>query len=152
MQTILVVAFLFVSIAVIALILLQHGKGADAGAAFGSGASATVFGASGSANFLSRTTAILAVIWFVLAMALGWFAMRTVEVPGLMDQDSAPGEEVVVPTTETPSSAAPDLPDVPGAPAVPAGSDMPQVPTEPATEAQPRADLPPGVEPEGSKQ
>ena len=73
MQSVLVVFFLLTSIAMVSLILLQHGKGADAGAAFGSGASATVFGATGSANFLSRTTAVLAAAWFVIAMALGWY-------------------------------------------------------------------------------
>ncbi len=60
MQTILVVFHLFLAIGLIGLVLMQHGKGADAGAAFGSGASATVFGAQGSASFLSRATALLA--------------------------------------------------------------------------------------------
>jgi preprotein translocase subunit SecG len=64
MQTILVVLHLFLAIGIVTLVLLQHGKGADAGAAFGSGASATVFGAQGSANFLSRSTAILATLFF----------------------------------------------------------------------------------------
>lgn len=62
------------AIGMIALILLQHGKGADAGAAFGSGASATVFGARGSASFLSRSTAILAAVFFVNSLALAYLA------------------------------------------------------------------------------
>ncbi len=65
MQTILIVVHLFIALGLIGLVLIQHGKGADAGAAFGSGASATVFGASGSANFLSRTTGILAAAFFI---------------------------------------------------------------------------------------
>lgn len=65
MYTVLVVIQVLVAIALIGLVLIQHGKGADAGAAFGSGASGTVFGAKGSANFLSRSTAILALLFFV---------------------------------------------------------------------------------------
>jgi len=61
-----------VALCMIGLILLQHGKGADVGAAFGSGASGSLFGASGSANFLSRTTAILAVIFFLTTFALAY--------------------------------------------------------------------------------
>jgi preprotein translocase subunit SecG len=58
------------------LVLLQHGKGADMGAAFGSGASGSLFGASGSANFLSRTTAIMATVFFLTSLALTWNGMR----------------------------------------------------------------------------
>ena len=83
METIVTVAFLFVSLALIALILIQHGKGADAGAAFGSGASATVFGAQGAGNFLTRTTAFLATAFFVLSLTLGWFAIHTKTTPAL---------------------------------------------------------------------
>ena len=123
MQSVLVVLFLLVSIAMVALILLQHGKGADAGAAFGSGASATVFGAQGSANFLSRTTAILAATWFAIAMALGWYALQgPSDRPGLMDDVPA---QIEVPQ----ESAAPtDLPDVPEAQVREAVSDLPDIP------------------------
>lgn len=72
MHTVLLVLFVINAITLVAFVLLQQGKGADAGAAFGSGASATVFGARGSANFLSRTTAVLAALFFVLAMTLAW--------------------------------------------------------------------------------
>ena len=61
------------ALAMIGLILLQHGKGADMGAAFGSGGSGSLFGASGSANFLSRTTAVLATVFFVCTLALAYF-------------------------------------------------------------------------------
>lgn len=61
------------AIGMIGLILVQHGKGADMGAAFGSGASGSLFGATGSANFLSRTTAILATVFFVCTLALAYF-------------------------------------------------------------------------------
>jgi preprotein translocase subunit SecG len=61
------------ALAMIGLILVQHGKGADMGAAFGSGGSGSLFGASGSANFLSRTTAVLATVFFVATLALAYF-------------------------------------------------------------------------------
>src|SRR5256885_13047421 len=72
MHTVLVVVQVFVAIGVIGLILLQQGKGADAGAAFGSGASGTVFGARGAANFLSRATAVLATIFFLSSLTLAY--------------------------------------------------------------------------------
>lgn len=72
MYTILVVLHVLVSIALIGLVLIQHGKGADAGAAFGSGASGTVFGSRGSANFLTRITAWLAGAFFLLSLALAY--------------------------------------------------------------------------------
>lgn len=76
-HTLILVAHLVVAVALIALVLLQQGKGADAGAAFGSGASATMFGSRGSASFLSRTTAILATAFFVTSLSLGYFATQT---------------------------------------------------------------------------
>jgi preprotein translocase subunit SecG len=72
--SLLVVAHIVVGCAVIGFVLLQHGKGADMGAAFGSGASGSLFGASGSANFLSRTTAILATIFFLTSLGLTYLA------------------------------------------------------------------------------
>ena len=61
--------------AICGFVLLQHGKGADMGAAFGSGSSGSLFGAAGSANFLSRTTAVLAAVFFVSSLGLTWFAL-----------------------------------------------------------------------------
>lgn len=74
LNAILLVAQVMLSIALIALVLLQHGKGADAGAAFGSGASATVFGAKGSGNFLTRATSIIAMLFFATCLALAYLA------------------------------------------------------------------------------
>lgn len=65
---------LLAALAMIGLILVQHGKGADMGAAFGSGSSGSLFGASGSANFLSRTTAVLATVFFVTTLALAYLS------------------------------------------------------------------------------
>ncbi len=73
---------MLVAVSICGFVLLQHGKGADMGAAFGSGSSGSLFGAAGSANFLSRTTAILAALFFASSLGLTWFAVepgRTVE-------------------------------------------------------------------------
>ena len=70
LKTLIIVVQILSALGVIGLVLLQHGKGADMGAAFGSGASGSLFGASGSANFLSRTTAALATVFFVSTLAL----------------------------------------------------------------------------------
>lgn len=67
----LLIVYLLVSIALIGFILLQQGKGADAGASFGAGASGTVFGAAGAGNFLSRTTAVLAIVFFAISLVIG---------------------------------------------------------------------------------
>ena len=74
LETVVVVIHLLGALGVIGLVLLQHGKGADAGASFGAGASGTVFGSQGSSTFLSRVTAILAAAFFVTSLALGFFA------------------------------------------------------------------------------
>jgi len=73
---VLIVAHVLSALAIIGLVLLQHGKGADMGSGFGGGASGSLFGATGSANFLSRTTAILATIFFLLSLALAYVATK----------------------------------------------------------------------------
>ena len=67
----LLVIFLLISIGLVALIMLQQGKGADMGASFGAGASGTLFGSSGSGNFMTRMTAVLAALFFVISLILG---------------------------------------------------------------------------------
>ena len=80
LQALLLVVQVICAIALIGFILIQHGKGADAGAAFGSGASATVFGAAGSGNFLTKTTTALAFVFLLNSLALAWMAKeRSVE-------------------------------------------------------------------------
>ena len=74
LQALLLVVQVICAIALIGFILIQHGKGADAGAAFGSGASATVFGAAGSGNFLTKTTTALAFVFLLNSLALAWMA------------------------------------------------------------------------------
>ena len=73
---VLIVLHVLVALAIIGLVLLQHGKGADMGSGFGGGASGSLFGATGSANFLSRTTAVLAAAFFILSLALAYVATR----------------------------------------------------------------------------
>jgi preprotein translocase subunit SecG len=73
---ILIVSHVVVALAIIGLVLLQHGKGADMGSGFGGGASGSLFGATGSANFLSRTTAVLATIFFILSLVLAYVATK----------------------------------------------------------------------------
>ncbi len=112
----------FLCIAIVALVLLQRGKGADAGAGFGSGASGTVFGARGSSTFFSKVTAVLATLFFMTSMSLAWFATRPqAEQPDSM-LDSAAAEPVAEPVPGVDGDAVPSLPgpDVPEEPA-PAG-------------------------------
>ena len=77
LESVLLVVHLLVAAAICGFVLLQHGKGADMGAAFGSGSSGSLFGAAGSANFLSRTTAILAAVFFLSSLGLTYFGTST---------------------------------------------------------------------------
>jgi preprotein translocase subunit SecG len=83
---VLIVLHVLLALAIIGLVLLQHGKGADMGSGFGGGASGSLFGATGSANFLSRTTGVLAALFFILSLALAYVATRRpMEEGGVMD-------------------------------------------------------------------
>jgi preprotein translocase subunit SecG len=111
------------ALAIIGLVLVQHGKGADMGAAFGSGASGSLFGASGSSNFLSKSTAVAAAIFFASTLALAYFGTSRPHASvggGVMDR-------IAVPATKAPTAGAP----VP-APANSAGNAVPTAPTTPA--------------------
>lgn len=92
MYTVFVVVQVVLAVSLIGLILVQHGKGADAGAAFGSGASGTVFGSRGSATFLSRSTGVLATLFFITSLALAVMVARgTSERQSIVDgAESAP--------------------------------------------------------------
>jgi len=124
MYTILVVIQVLVAIALVALVLLQHGKGADAGAAFGSGASGTVFGARGSANFLSTATAWLAAAFFGISLALAYFVNARSETESLVDSLAAPA------AVPAPAAPVPALPAESAAPAAaqPVQEQKPQLP------------------------
>jgi preprotein translocase subunit SecG len=89
-----VVLHVVVALAIIGLVLLQHGKGADMGSGFGGGASSSLFGATGSANFLSRMTAVLATIFFLSSLGLAYFAtVKPREGGGVMDRAPATKSE-----------------------------------------------------------
>lgn len=96
MYEVLIVVYLLVAIALIGLVLIQHGKGADMGAAFGAGASATVFGSSGTGNFLTKTTTVLATIFFVLSIVLGNYSAGSKKVDA-WDDLSVPVTEQIEP-------------------------------------------------------
>ena len=100
MYQVIIVGHVLVGLAVIGLILIQHGKGADAGAAFGSGSSGTVFGAQGSASFLSRTTAVLAAVFFSTSLALAVLSGKADNDADLMDIPVTEQLEMEVPTIE----------------------------------------------------
>src|SRR5688500_6595377 len=109
----LLVLHVIVAIAICVLVLLQHGKGADMGAAFGSGSSGSLFGASGSANFLSRTTAVLATVFFASSLGLTYFgALRSTPTgvdKSIMDTVAPKAGDIPTPSTPpaTPPAPAP---------------------------------------------
>ncbi len=106
METLVWIIHILVSIALVALVLLQHGKGADMGAAFGSGSAGSLFGASGSANFLSRSTAVLVTVFFLTSMGLTYFAFAKHSAP-LAAQPAAPASAPAAPA----GSRAQDIPN-----------------------------------------
>jgi len=136
MRTILMFIHIMASMGLISLVLLQHGRGADAGAAFGSGASQTLFGARGSSNFLTRTTAILAAIFFTTSLLLAY-------VTGQMHQRQSVTEKLSMPSVPVSQIPGPqDLPTVPSAPAEKVADSVPSSPPTTANETTPAAPAP----------
>ncbi len=105
--SLLLTVHILVGLSVIGLVLIQHGKGADMGAAFGSGASGSLFGASGSANFLSRTTAILAAVFFLTSLGLSYMASAKPRASGSVMEGAVKTEPAAPVQTEVPAPAAP---------------------------------------------
>ena len=98
METIVWGVHITTAVVLIGLVLMQHGKGADMGAAFGSGSAGSVFGSSGSANFLSRSTAVAVVIFFITSLSLTYFYANPTTPQGVMDrQEAAITEPAVAP-------------------------------------------------------
>jgi preprotein translocase subunit SecG len=111
MYTVLLICHVVVAVSLIGLVLLQQGKGADAGAAFGSGASSTVFGARGSSSFITRITAGLATGFFVISLTLAFLAGRQSEVQSVTDLlAEEPVESVLPAATTQPESEVPMAP------------------------------------------
>jgi preprotein translocase subunit SecG len=123
MELLILIIHVLLGIVICGLVLLQHGKGADMGAAFGSGSAGSLFGASGSANFLSRTTGILAAIFFVTSLGLTYLSSNRGETKGVIDRaKDIPAQKKDAPV----SLPAPSIP-VPAAPAE-SGSKASEVP------------------------
>lgn len=147
LETVLLVLHVLVAFGLIGVILLQHGKGASMGAAFGSGASATVFGARGSANFLTRTTTVLAIIFFSNSILLSYLYSQKTVPKSLMERVEAPA----APAAPATAPAEPEAPTVPAertVPAVPAPSTAPaaEIPQVPGDSARVPAVAPPAPE------
>jgi preprotein translocase subunit SecG len=134
--TVILAVQMLTALGMIGLILIQHGKGADMGAAFGSGSSGSLFGASGSANFLSRTTAVLAAVFFACTLALAYFGNlrpaesgsvleRAAVAPAAAPAPAASGAAAQIPAT-APPAAAPST----SAPVAPAASGAAQIPVK----------------------
>jgi len=128
-MTIVIVLHVLVALAIIGLVLLQHGKGADMGSGFGSGASGSLFGATGSANFLSRATAVLATLFFVTSLGLAYIATNKPRTGGgVLDaakkEQSAPAKE----TEKAPEKPAAESPKAPSESPAPGSKpkDVPQ--------------------------
>ncbi len=111
METLIWIVHVLTALSIIGLVLLQHGKGADAGAAFGSGASGSIFGASGSANFLSRTTAVLAAVFFLTSLGLTYISSHKSENKGVMELRK---EVPAAPADKAPADRAPAAPAAEG--------------------------------------
>jgi preprotein translocase subunit SecG len=122
LQTIVLIAHVGIALLIIGLVLLQRGKGADAGTGFGAGASGTVFGARGSATFFSRTTGVLATLFFVTSLALAYLATQRTAPRSLLE---------TAPTTQSPAPA-------PAEPAPqPQSNGLPELPPEEAAPPPP---------------
>ena len=107
MQTLILMVHILCAAGIVVLVLLQHGKGADMGAAFGSGSAGSLFGSAGAANFLSRTTAILAAIFFATSLGLTYFSSPS-KSGGVTQHLDAPASKTdAVPAAPAPSAPAP---------------------------------------------
>ena len=109
MYEIVIGLYVVVSVAIIGLVLIQHGKGADMGASFGAGASATIFGSSGTGNFLTKATSILAVAFFGLSLLLGNFNTSHIEKNSEFEKLTAPVVEKT-PVAEEKKDTTKDIP------------------------------------------
>ena len=120
-QTLLFVLQVLVAVTLIIFVLIQHGKGADAGAAFGSGSSSTVFGSQGSGGFMTKVTTVLAMIFLANSLALGYLATQRIKTapsslldqPGVTVQQEQKTEQDIPAVNEGSSSEDSDLPSVP---------------------------------------
>ena len=152
LQTLVIVVHIIVALTIIGLVLLQHGKGADMGASFGGGSAGSLFGATGSANFLSRTTAIVATVFFLTSLGMAYLATHkpkgggagvmenvtlpvkpAVPAPVAPSPAAIPGQE---PSKAAPATGASAVPPAPAPADVPKGNlATPATPAAPAVPA-----------------
>ncbi|UCE88762.1 MAG: preprotein translocase subunit SecG [Pseudomonadota bacterium] len=126
LHNVILVLHVLIAASLVGLVLLQQGKGADVGAAFGSGASSTVFGSQGSASFLTRTTGILAALFFVTSLSLAYLATRAAQPTSVLDTGAPPAvEQVVEETAPVPSELEQPVPVESQAAGEPATQDVP---------------------------
>ena len=127
MQQILLIVQILICVALVALVLLQQGRGADAGASFGGGSSGSLFGSRGPASFLSKLTAGLAALFFANSLALAYISSQSIERRSVVErvQSQSLSEDSALSVEEG---------DVPALPGSSAGSDTPDVPRAPASE------------------
>jgi preprotein translocase subunit SecG len=111
MQTLVLVLHILAATSIVVLVLLQHGKGADVGAAFGSGSAGSLFGSAGAANFLSRTTAVLAAVFFVTSLGLTYFSAPS-KSGGVTQHLQVPASKA--PESQKPAAPASSAPVSPG--------------------------------------
>lgn len=113
LETLIWIVHVLAALAVIGLVLIQHGKGADVGAAFGSGSAGSLFGSSGAANFLSRSTAVLAGVFFVTSLGLSYLSGHNARGNSVMQVPRT--ESKAIPATPVAPAGAPAKPAAPGA-------------------------------------
>jgi preprotein translocase subunit SecG len=114
MQTLVLVLHILAAVGIVVLVLLQHGKGADMGAAFGSGSAGSLFGSAGAANFLSRTTAVLAAVFFATSLGLTYFSAPSKSGGVTQQIDAAAAKPVAKPAAPASSAPAPAVPPAEG--------------------------------------
>ena len=125
-QAIVLVTHAVVCLFIVLLVMLQRGKGAEAGAAFGAGASGTVFGAKGSANFLSRSTGLLAAVFFATSLGLAYLGTQRPVATSIVDEAIATGAEIIA----TEPAGVDEAPVEPGGNIELDIGDIPEIPAE----------------------
>ena len=149
MQNIVIIAHVVVAVAIVGLVLLQQGKGADAGASFGSGASQTMFGSTSSGNFLVKATTVAATVFFITSLTLAIFANNNAglgSVEGLPPATDGLPQQTTAPADDLPQIDGTSLDDLPRLD-TPSNDDLPQLAPDPSAAAtddtaQPDDDLP----------
>jgi preprotein translocase subunit SecG len=132
LQTLAVVFHVLIAAGIVGLVLLQRGRGADAGAGFGAGASGTVFGARGSASFLSRTTAVLAALFFISSLVLSYLFSQVAVPTSVVDRVKT---EQTAPATGLPTAPLPQMPTTVTPAPAPAPATAPATTPAPVSQA-----------------